>query len=61
LEVCLFTENIPIFIAHHDCLVKMSKFVYKNTCQTVTNSQSQTTKKQNAIDYYQSQLTIENN
>ena len=41
--------------AHHDCLAKMAKFVYKNTCPSVTNYLIQ-----NAVDY-QSHLTIENN
>jgi len=27
--------------AHHDCLAKMAKFVYKNTRQSVANYQSQ--------------------
>jgi len=27
--------------AHHDCLVEMAKFVYKNTCPSVANYQSQ--------------------
>jgi len=28
--------------AHHDGLAKMAKFVYKNTCPSVANYQSQT-------------------
>jgi len=41
--------------AHHDCLAKMAKFVYKTTCPSVANYL-----KQNALDY-RSHLTIENN
>jgi len=29
-------------LAHHDCLAKMAKFVYKNTSLSVANYQSQT-------------------
>jgi len=31
----------PLQNAHHDCLVKMTKFVHKNTCPSVSNHQSQ--------------------
>jgi len=31
----LFSDNCPIFVAHHDCLPKMAKFGYKNNCQPV--------------------------
>jgi len=40
--MCLFSENFPIFITHHACLLKMSKFVYKITRQSVAIYQSQT-------------------
>jgi len=32
---------MPLHNAHHDCLVKMAEFVYKNTRQSVANYQSQ--------------------
>ena len=31
----------PLHDAHHDCLAKMAKFVYINTCPSVANYQSQ--------------------
>ena len=41
LKLCLFSEKFPIFIAHHDCLPKIAKFVCKNTRQLVPKYQSQ--------------------
>ena len=34
----------PLHNAHHDCIAKMTKFVYKTTCPSVENYQSQITK-----------------
>jgi len=42
LENLFIFGKVPDFMTHHDCLTKMAKFVYKNTCQSVANYQSQT-------------------
>jgi len=59
LESCLFSENFPIFITHHDCLPKRAKFVYKNTRQSVAFYQSPII--ENKMLLIISHLTIKNN
>jgi len=49
---------VPPGSAYDDCPAKMAKFLYKNTCPSVANYQSQIFKT-NAVDY-RSHLTIEN-